>query len=617
MAQQTFPVGEIPRLTITNCSGDIEVRVWDEHVIGIETDAVIQAANPEGEGVIVSDISDNLLIHVPGNTDMLIEAVSGDVTIDGGQSLSLTSVHGDVEIKAMTEAVWLGDISGDVDIEEADSLTTQGRIEGDVNVSNVGAVEIEEVGGDLEINNVASLIVRSVHGDCEVGVVGDTFHYGEIGGGLAVRGAEQTVIVGGSVGGDCEVANAASVHIGSVGGDVEISHITDTVKLGSAGSDCEVVNVTGSVTVSNIGGDAKLQSLSGSWSVGTVGGDAILLGTFPPDSVSQATIGGDAEIELPDEPNVTIRATVDGDVSGAHFVSAPGDLSAIVYGEGSAQLDLMVGGDLELRGSSTPRSSSSSFAGWEQFGEEMGRMGEEIGRMGEEFGEEMGRMGEELGREMEALFGDWGKGKHKEWSTKADKWSARARKRAEERRREAEKRARRSQERAERVRQRMGERHQKTQERVRRSQERAERYGRGKSRVRFRVNDREWEFDPARLERIKEQARQAAQEGVSGAMAAVERAIAGMGVIPPNPPIPPTPPTPPTPPVPPMSSSSGEETELPHAATDATINLAMEQQTHVATPPVNIEEERAAILQMVAEGRISPEEGDMLLDALG
>jgi hypothetical protein len=32
---------------------------------------------------------------------------------------------------------------------------------------------------------------------------------------------------------------------------------------------------------------------------------------------------------------------------------------------------------------------------------------------------------------------------------------------------------------------------------------------------------------------------------------------------------------------------------------------------------VNIEEERAAILQMVAEGRISPEEGDMLMDALG
>ena len=35
-----------------------------------------------------------------------------------------------------------------------------------------------------------------------------------------------------------------------------------------------------------------------------------------------------------------------------------------------------------------------------------------------------------------------------------------------------------------------------------------------------------------------------------------------------------------------------------------------------AAPP-SVEDERAAILRMVAEGRIAPEEGDMLLDALG
>jgi hypothetical protein len=32
--------------------------------------------------------------------------------------------------------------------------------------------------------------------------------------------------------------------------------------------------------------------------------------------------------------------------------------------------------------------------------------------------------------------------------------------------------------------------------------------------------------------------------------------------------------------------------------------------------PINIEQEREAILRMIAEGRISPEEGDMLLEAL-
>ncbi len=49
-------------------------------------------------------------------------------------------------------------------------------------------------------------------------------------------------------------------------------------------------------------------------------------------------------------------------------------------------------------------------------------------------------------------------------------------------------------------------------------------------------------------------------------------------------------------------TSSEQATDAPEAA---------------QTPAPDIETERAAILQMVAEGRISPEEGDMLLDALG
>ncbi|MBC8162957.1 MAG: hypothetical protein H7Z42_17250, partial [Roseiflexaceae bacterium] len=42
-------------------------------------------------------------------------------------------------------------------------------------------------------------------------------------------------------------------------------------------------------------------------------------------------------------------------------------------------------------------------------------------------------------------------------------------------------------------------------------------------------------------------------------------------------------------------------------ATGATVKLAT---------PRNTEAERAAILQMIADGRLSPEEGDMLLEAL-
>jgi hypothetical protein len=36
-----------------------------------------------------------------------------------------------------------------------------------------------------------------------------------------------------------------------------------------------------------------------------------------------------------------------------------------------------------------------------------------------------------------------------------------------------------------------------------------------------------------------------------------------------------------------------------------------------SAPEINVEQEREAILRMIAEGRITPEEGDMLLEALG
>ena len=62
------------------------------------------------------------------------------------------------------------------------------------------------------------------------------------------------------------------------------------------------------------------------------------------------------------------------------------------------------------------------------------------------------------------------------------------------------------------------------------------------------MNDREWRMDPERLERLKDQARRAATEGIVGALEAVEQAIGNLGFPKsPKPPVPPTPPSSPPP----------------------------------------------------------------------
>jgi hypothetical protein len=286
-----------------------------------------------------------------------------------------------------------------------------------------------------------------------------------------------------------------------------------------------------------------------------------------------------------------------------------------VYGDGAARLELLVGGDLDLRGGGAPRSSSSSWAGWNEFGAEMGRMGEELGR-------EFSRLGDELGRELGEAFGPHGKFGPGKWSNKEHrKIEQRVRKkveeqmrRAEERARQAEERARQAAERAQRAGEAAG-RH--AEEHARRAEEHARRAEEHGGRMHVRINDREWRFDAERLERLKQQAREAANEGIAGALEAVERAIAGLGFRP-EPPAPPPPPVPPrgqpaAPPPPPRAPATGQTIKIdvaPEAQADAAADAP-------GAEPPNVEEERAAILRMVAEGRISPDEGDMLLDALG
>jgi hypothetical protein len=49
------------------------------------------------------------------------------------------------------------------------------------------------------------------------------------------------------------------------------------------------------------------------------------------------------------------------------------------------------------------------------------------------------------------------------------------------------------------------------------------------------------------------------------------------------------------------------------------VNVDSEGKGQVAegSQPIDIDQEREAILRMIAEGRVTPEEGDLLLEALG
>lgn len=624
--QQTFPVGLEPRVSLTQVSGDLEVRGWDKREISLDYDEHSSNFHQEGNALMLANCADDIEIWAPYDAEILVDGLGGEVSAQDIRRVELKNVRGDVELKNIGadanlenigEAIALTDIGGDVQIQKASSLRARRKIGGDTDLQDVPLVEIETVGGDLEIIRVAMASIGNVGGDLEIGEVSEVLRCGNVSGDCEISGSTQAEINLGNVGGDFDIAGAQLVHLGNAGGDVKLNDVQTIVTIGNIGGDTSISGVGGDLKVGRIGADASLRALGGSIHVGGIGGDLDLQAAFEFACKAQLHVGGDARVILPDRANLALQATVGGSISGPAVSSGGGSLMRLVYGEGAAHVNLSVGGDLKLQGGGNPQVSSANMPWWE-FGQEMA-----------ELGQEMAELGQELGQEFKGIFNDlgWsGLAWTDEMGRRVEEQVRRAREKAEQHARKAEERARQAQDRA-----------QQNQERARQRSDR----------VRMRVNEREWQMNPDRLNDLVNRAQQAAMEGVAGAMEAVERAVGNLrvpnaqrpgpwrtpptpptppagGPVPPMPPFPPMPPDVPTPgsfpgqpltPMPPVSfSAPAQQSEKPGQANREGID---ESKGGEESEKPNLEQEREAILRMIAEGRITPEEGDMLLEGLG
>jgi hypothetical protein len=546
---------------------------------------------------------------------VVVRRVEGDLAISNVGSVEVQYVEGDLRLSGVHDDALFERIDGDVTIELVERLRVTDTIDGDVRISRSGVVVLNDVAGDVGVDEVQSLTVGAISGTLHADGVAEVVRFRDLDGDLRLRRSEGAAIEGGSVSGDVRIEQARTVMLGSVGDNADMRAISGDVSIGSVGDDATCIDIGGVLNAGSIGGDLTLRNVSSATHIGNIGGDLTLSMRFAPDSTMKLNVGGDARVELLPDASLTLRATVGGTVRGPGVTASSGMFSA-VYGEGAALLELLVGGDLSLRGPA-PRSMSAMGEGAPQSAGAGQPPDDDIGRWAERFAEEMGRWGEQFGQDMSR----WAEEFSREMGGRGDEW------------------ARRSQRRAERLRQRIERNMREAAERAR---ERARREGHPRE-VHVRINDREWRFDEERLERMKREAAAAAQAGIIGAIEAVERALESLGIPrsrpphPPHPPHPPGPPHPSRPPHPPHPPGPPHPSQPPHppeAATGATIRInvthapdasapadepAQATAPEQAAPPSGAtrEDQRAAILRMVADGRITPEEADLLLEALG
>ncbi|MBV9789610.1 MAG: hypothetical protein JOZ51_15595 [Chloroflexi bacterium] len=474
---------------------------------------------------------------------------------------------------------------GDVRVTGHDHATIEVETDGDESLERYlrqegNTITILGYPSDLRITlpHQASVELNGIGGDVEVRAVG---------GDLGARAMAKLSAHG--IGGDVRVADVAQIDLESIGGDATIEHNGDTtdanqhVKAGRVGGDFTIRRAA-QLSLHVVGGDANLGQVERLESLGHIGGDLNLtLGNL--EGNIRTIVGGDVKLDLSDAAQLTLVATVGGDVNAAGEewnLRRGAGRHRLVFGEGGSELQLMIGGDLRVRGGSAPQ-QATGFAGhhgegsadWqdfrgtmEDFGQDMRGFGKDLEEMGRTLARDLSNLGRDIAREVRI----------------AGRESLR-------------------------------------------DAARGYRAGRGGP-GRGYGQQGDFGFDPEQIERIKREARAAAVGGIARAQEAVEQALqqwqqGGRGPggrqVPPQPrgPVPPARgPVPPRPPQPPFTGQTvrierehEEQAQQPEQAQPA------EQQAS-ASQPANRDAERLAILRMVHEGRLAPDEAEMLLRGL-
>ncbi|MBV9689698.1 MAG: hypothetical protein JO202_08290 [Ktedonobacteraceae bacterium] len=595
MTEQTLPVTQ--KIIITDINGDLHLHGWEQQRLQMKSDGEVEEQRQDGDTLLLGGYDGSLELWMPFETSIDASDIAGTVTIENVRQVELRDLDDDVVVHNVSAVRTRDDLMGDATFSECSALDVA-NVYGDLTLNGVAEVKIGNVGADLRVQHgLATLHCSNVGGDCQVQgggnaevfldnvggdlTVNDTVRVQikNVGADCRIQGNANVEIKCGNVGGDFATTSAARVHLGNIGGVCRLRDVQGDVALGHIGSSVELVGVGGNLRAGSIGSDAQFKGVHGSIEVGHIGANLLLQADFPPDSATRLLVGGDVCIMLPENANLSISATVGGSILGSFVTSnANGNIVNLVYGDGAAKLELRAGGDLEIPGNQSPRSSSTSNS-W-SFLNDLGR--------------DMGRLGRDMAREMSSAFNDvdWNIDWNVDW-TGAHRWRDKGRR---------HRGARKSEERTRRARNQAEERWRHTGEHGRRGAGHA-------ARIHVRINDREWRFDQERVNRIVEQARRAAAEGVGGALEAVEQALSNLHIE-----MPPTPPPPSAPPMPSKPMAPTDDTHVDPAAEHSEEQAAQDEQP---TPKLNPEQEREAILCMIAEGRISPEEGDMLLEALG
>jgi len=180
---RTLGMPEDGLVSVENVAGTVEFATWDRAEVQIRGDTgssveeveisstsggvQVRVVNRKGERRV--DGTD-LQLRIPEAASVEAETVSADITLSGsrGESVSLRSVSGDLEVEASPQRVDVQSVSGDVEFEGSVTRSSFETVSGEiVIVGATGEVNANTVSGDvtLEAGEVHQGRFEAVSGD--------------------------------------------------------------------------------------------------------------------------------------------------------------------------------------------------------------------------------------------------------------------------------------------------------------------------------------------------------------------------------------------------------------------------------------------------------------------
>lgn len=421
MAKETFDTGSVPSISLTECMGTLTIDVGESGSFEVESAQPSQASLQENGRLSLQGVQADLQLRVPAATDVVIQGHHGDLTVRGVHALRVDRTDGAVLIEHVADTVWLRDLNGDLNVNGATSLTLEdGPHNGarrdpwrgvkHVTVRNVAGAKLENVGRDLTVIDVQSVTVANVGGKCTIQNVRESFQYQQIGRELVIEGQGSTVLAGRNIGGDLRCSACRSVEVDNIGGDAHVRSISGDTRLGAVGGDCLIEDIAGTLSLGPVGGDAQLRGKGTLARTGPIGGTLFLDGVafhVGIDVGTGLTVGGNARIELPPALDLTVHVTAGGSIWADGVRSSGGNMMTLVYGTGSARLNVTAGGNVELRGGGTPRASGFGRGDWSRTHKNWQTFGDEFGQQFQEFAVQFGSAFADFGEQFAAsIFSD-------------------------------------------------------------------------------------------------------------------------------------------------------------------------------------------------------------------